>query len=136
MWDSFIKWFGDDTSNGNNTSSIFNNATIKLYSYNECDEDFFGEKHEYQCKGEYPADVQPLSPESSQRVFGKILQDTYNVYLNINVPVKDIDLIRIPDEGTFEIVGSVETWNHGLINHKKLTIKKLRKEEINYEHVD
>ena len=87
---------------------FFNNATIKLYSYNECDEDFFGEKHEYQCKGEYPADVQPLSP----------------------------DLIRIPDEGTFEIVGSVETWNHGLINHKKLTIKKLRKEEINYEHVD
>ena len=97
---------------------------------------FFGEKHEYQCKGEYPADVQPLSPESSQRVFGKILQDTYNVYLNINVPVKDTDLIRIPDEGTFEIVGSVETWNHGLINHKKLTIKKLRKEEINYENVD
>nr|DAY53163.1 MAG TPA: hypothetical protein [Caudoviricetes sp.] len=115
---------------------FFNNATIKLYSYNECDEDFFGEKHEYQCKGEYPADVQPLSPESSQRVFGKILQDTYNVYLNINVPIKDTDLIRIPDEGTFEIVGSVETWNHGLINHKKLTIKKLRKEEINYEHVD
>ena len=56
--------------------------------------------------------------------------------MNINVPVKDTDLIRIPDEGTFEIVGSVETWNHGLINHKKLTIKKLRKEEINYEHVD
>ena len=28
MWDSFIKWFGDDNSNGNNTSSIFNNATI------------------------------------------------------------------------------------------------------------
>ena len=26
---------------------FFNNATIKLYSYNECDEDFFGEKHEY-----------------------------------------------------------------------------------------
>lgn len=114
---------------------FFKNATIQLYSYNELgEEDFFGEKHEYQMKGEYPADVQPLSPESSQRVFGKILQDTYNVYLNIDVPVEDTDLIKIPDEGTFEIVGSVEKWNHGLINHKKITIKKHRKEGINYEH--
>lgn len=119
---------------------FFKNATIQLYSYNELeDEDFFGEKHEYTFKGEYPADVQPLSPESSQRVFGKILQDTYNVYLNINVPVEDTDLIKILDggnEGTFEIVGSVETWNHGLIDHKKLTIQKHRKKEINYEHVN
>lgn len=106
---------------------FFKNATIQLYSYNETEEDFFGEKHEYHCKGEYPVDIQPLSPESSQKVFGKILQDTYNVYLNINVPVEDTDLIRIPGEGTFKIVGSVETWNHGLINHKKLTIRKQRK---------
>lgn len=28
MWDSFINWFGDGNSNGSNTSSIFNNATI------------------------------------------------------------------------------------------------------------
>ena len=30
MWDSFINWFGfgDGSSNGNNTSSIYNNATI------------------------------------------------------------------------------------------------------------
>ncbi|MCR5027003.1 MAG: hypothetical protein K6A34_06150 [Methanobrevibacter sp.] len=113
---------------------FFENARIELYSYNEQEEDFFGEKHEYQSKGEYPADVQPLSPASSQRVFGKILQDTYKVLLNIDVPIEDTDLIKIPNLGTFEIVGSVETWNHGLIDHKEITIKKHRKEVINYEH--
>lgn len=114
---------------------FFKNANIELYSYDEqSEEDFFGEKHEYHIKGSYPADVQPLSPESSQRVFGKILQDTYKVLLNMNVPIEDTDLIKIPDMGTFEIVGSVETWNHGLIDHKEITIKKHRKEVINYEH--
>lgn len=112
---------------------FFKNACIQLFSYNEQEEDFFGEKHEYQCKGEYPADIQPLSPESSQRVFGKILQDTYTVLLDITVPVEDTDLVKIPNEGTFEIVGSVETWNHGLINHKEITLKKRRKAVINYD---
>ena len=117
--------------------SFFNNTIIQLFSYDElAEEDFYGEKHEYNLKGEYPADVQPLSPESSQRVFGKILQDTYKAYLDIDVPIEDTDLIKIPNEGTFEIVGSVETWNHGLINHKKVTLKKHRKDVINYEHVN
>ena len=115
--------------------AFFNNTCIQLFSYNELsEEDFFGEKHEYQLKGEYHADIQPLSPASSQRVFGKILQDTYKIYLNIDVPIEDTDLIKIPDEGTFEIVGSVEKWNHGLINHQKVTIKKHRKDVIHYEH--
>ena len=114
---------------------FFKNTSIQLYEYIELtEEDFFGEKHEYRYKGEYSADIQPLTPSSSMQEFGKILQDTYRLYLNIDVPVIDTDLIRIPDTGTFEIIGSVEKWNHGLINHQKCTIKRRRKTVIPYEH--
>ena len=108
--------------------SFFNNTTIELYSFQQGGYDDYGRKNNYTLKGEYPADIQPLSPQSSQQIFGKILQDTYKMYLNIDVPIEDTDIIKIPGEGTFEIVGSVETWNHGLINHKKVTLQKHRKE--------
>ena len=116
------------------TIPYFNNTKIQLFEYVEThEEDFYGEKHHYKYQGEYPADIQPLSPDSQQKIFGKILQDTYKMYLAIDVPIKDTYLIKIPNEGTFEIVGSVETWNHGLLNHKKVILKKHRKEVIHYE---
>ena len=114
--------------------TFFNNTTIQLYGYVELDEeDFFGEKHEYRLKGEYNCDIQPVTPSSSQQTFGRIVQDTYKIYLNIDVPIDGTDLIRIPDLGTFEIVGSVEKWNH-VLDYQKATIKKRRKDVIPYEH--
>ncbi|MBR0272372.1 MAG: hypothetical protein IJQ68_10375 [Methanobrevibacter sp.] len=110
--------------------AFFNNTLIQLYSFEEGEYDDYGRKNNYSLKGEYSADIQPLSPQSSQQIFGKILQDTYKMYLNSNVPIEDTDIVKIPGEGTFEIFGSVETWNHGLINHKKVTLQKQRKELI------
>lgn len=110
--------------------AFFKNTIIELYSFQEGEYDDYGRKNDYVLKGEYSADIQPLSPQSSQQIFGKILQDTYKMYLNIDVPIEDTDMVKIPSQGTFEIVGSVEVWNHGLINHKKVTLKKLRKDEL------
>ena len=107
--------------------AFFNNTTIELYSFEEGGYDDYGRKNNYSLKGKYPADIQPLSPASQQQIFGKILQDTYKAYLNSDVPAEETDLIKIPDEGVFEIIGSVEIWNHGLINHKKITLQKQRK---------
>lgn len=114
--------------------TFFNNTNIQLFEYVELDEeDFFGEKHEYRFKGEYNVDIQPVTPSSSQEIFGRIVQDTYKIYLNIDVPISDTDLIKVPDFGTFEIIGSVEKWNH-LLHYQKAIIKKHRKEVIHYEH--
>ena len=74
-------------------------------------------------------DLQPLSPESSQQVFGRIEQDTYKMYLSKDIPIESTDLIKIPDLGTFEIVGSPQKWNH-LLEHTKIIIKKHRKDVI------
>ena len=100
--------------------AFFNNTLIQLYSFEEGEYDDYGRKNNYSLKGEYSADIQPLSPQSSQQIFGKILQDTYKMYLNSNVPIEDTDIVKIPGE----------TWNHGLINHKKVTLQKQRKELI------
>ena len=51
---------------------FFNNATIKLYSYNECDEDFFGEKHEEQPFFTRRSQKTLLFPENRNLVFFRL----------------------------------------------------------------
>ena len=110
--------------------TFFNNTTIQLYSYQPTGEyDEYGKKYEYICKGTYEVDLQPLSPESSQQVFGRIEQDTYKMYLSCDIPIESTDLIKIQDLGTFEIVGSPQKWNH-LLEYTKVIIKKRRKEVV------
>ena len=108
--------------------TFFNNTTIQLYSYQPTGEyDEYGKKYEYTCKGTYEVDLQPLSPESTQKVFGRIEQDTYKMYCSPEIPIESTDLIKIPDLGTFEIVGTPEKWNH-LLNYTKVILHKHRKD--------
>lgn len=110
--------------------TFFNNTTIQLYGYVETGGyDQYGKTVTYELKGTYEVDLQPLTPESSQRVFGKILQDTYKMYLSPDIPITDKDLIKIEGLGTFEIVGTPETWNH-ILDHTKVILQKHRKEVI------
>ena len=106
---------------------FFPNVTIDIYTYqsNNDEYDYYGKKTEYVFKQSVEADMQPLSPTSSLREFGKILQDTYKVILNINTEITDTDQLVINNE-KYEIVGSVSTWNH-VLPHKEILIKKLRK---------
>lgn len=108
--------------------TFFNNASIQLYSYAPTGEyDEYGKQYECQLKGTYPVDLQPLSPSSTQQLFGRIEQDTYKIYLSSEITVESTDIIKIPELGTFEIIGTPEKWNH-LLNYTKLIIKKHRKE--------
>ena len=110
--------------------TFFNNTTIQLYAYQPTGEiDEYGKKFEYVSKGNFEVDLQPLSPESSQQVFGRIEQDTYKMYLSSDVPIESTDLIKIPDLGTFEIVGSPQKWNH-FLEHTKGILRKHRKEGV------
>lgn len=107
---------------------FFNNTTIQLYSYQSTGEyDEYGKKFEYKCKGIFEVDLQPLSPSSSQQIFGRIEQDTYKMYLSIDVPITSTDLVKIEDLGVFEIVGTPEKWNH-ILNHTKVILQKHRKD--------
>lgn len=109
---------------------FFDNVKLDLYSYNtESSFDEYGETTEsYIFRETVTADMQAYSPQSSLREFGKILQDTYRVYLSKDVEVYDTDQIRLGDK-KFEIMGSVEDWNH-ILPYRKITVKLQRKEGV------
>ena len=108
---------------------FFPNVSMDIYSYitDNRDHDYYGQVNEYVLKESVEVDMQPLSPTSSLREFGKILQDTYKVIMSIDVNITDTDKIII-DDIEYEIVGSVDTWNH-VLPHKEILIRKLRKTE-------
>lgn len=106
---------------------FYPNTTAELWAYNE--ETMFDEYGDpltdYTFRETVEADIQPVSPTSSLKEFGKILQDTYKLYLDINTEIHDTDRIIIDDK-KYEIIGSVEVWNH-ILKFKKVTIRLQRK---------
>lgn len=109
---------------------FFPNETMDIYTHQTIndDYDYYGGKNDYVFKETVQVDMQPLSPTSSLREFGKILQDTYKVILDIDVEITDTDKLII-NNIEYEIVGSVDTWNH-VLPHKEILIRKLRKNEM------
>ncbi|MBQ9024755.1 MAG: hypothetical protein IJ104_00600 [Methanobrevibacter sp.] len=108
---------------------FFPNAMMELYSYNQSTGEYteWGEPlPEYTLRDEVEVDFQPISAKSSMEEFGKILQDTYVVYMSIDTEIYDTDLIVI-DGVKYSVIGSIEVWNH-IIHHKRMTIQKQRKQ--------
>ena len=108
---------------------FFPNATMELYSYNQSTGEYteWGEQlPEYTLRDTVSVDFQPISAKSSMEQFGKILQDTYVVYMSIDTEIYDTDLIVI-DGVKYSVIGSIEIWNH-IIHHKRMTVQKQRKQ--------
>lgn len=117
---------------------FFPNATMEIYSYSQTTGEYtdYGEPlEEYVLRGTVEVDFQPASGrgvssvQSSMEEYGKILQDTYVVYMPIDTEIYDTDLIIIEDV-KYSIMGSIETWNH-IISHKRMMLKKQRKQDVN-----
>lgn len=106
---------------------LFPNEEMDIYTCQNGSFDYYGSQNEYVYKETISVDMQLISPTSSLREFGKILQDTYRVIMDENVQIKDTDQLRIND-AKYEIIGSIENCNHGLIPHKEMVIKRQRKE--------
>ena len=106
---------------------FFPNEEMDIYILqdNEDSYDYYGATNEYAYKETISVDIQPLSPTSSLREFGKILQDTYKVIFDINVEIDDTAQLRI-NNTKYEIIGSISTWNH-VLPHKEMLIRKQRK---------
>lgn len=108
---------------------FFINATIELYEYTEEEEyDVYGEPIiNYEKTGEYPCDWQTLSTRDSQLMFGKILNNTFKIFLDIDVPVNDKMMIkRKGEQDTYMVIGSPQKYEH-FLRHQELTIQKTRK---------
>ena len=109
---------------------FFPDDDIELWEYSEDGEipNFFGETEaSYHLIGVYKGDFQNMSPKDSIEEYGKILQDTYKCYFNIDVPVTDTMILRkVGEEATYTINGSPLKYTH-LIPHIKVNLTKQRK---------
>ena len=109
---------------------FFPNEQIELWEYKDSEIKYnvYGEpEEEYNLITTVPCDIQPMSPQDNIKSFGKILQDTYKIYLDKNIPITDTMIIRVvgkPD--TYKITGTPMLNNH-LLHHKKIILKKQRK---------
>lgn len=107
---------------------VFPNTILEAYEYVETNElDEYDEPiTEYVFKTSTPADIQPLTPNDSMHEYGKILEDTYKVYIPSDISIEDTDIIKFEnDKSTYKIIGSVSKWNH-ILQHNKIIIQKQR----------
>ena len=111
---------------------FFPNCEIELWDYTEDDvlPNIYGEVEQYYVLVDVvECDFQNLSNQDSLKEFGKILQDTYKLYLDVNVPINDRMIIRkVGEKWTYEIKGTPMTNFHfDITNHKKIIVQKHRK---------
>ena len=108
---------------------FFPNCTIELYDYTENEEyDIYGEPIvSYNKVGEYICDFQTLSTRDQQLMFGKILNDTFKLFLDFDVPITDKMMIKKKGENnTYVLIGSSQKYDH-FLKHQEITVQKTRK---------
>lgn len=109
--------------------SFFNNIDMDIYMYEQTKQyDEYGEQiSKYTYQETIEADMQPMNVSSQLQEFGKILTDTYKVYLPTNTTIEDTSHLRI-NGSCYEIIGSPSNNNH-VLPHIKIVIRKLQEEE-------
>lgn len=110
---------------------FFPQTWIELWEYTENEDvpNFFGETTEdYEYVGDYYVDFQNLSPKDNPQEYGKLLEDTFKIYLDSDVPISDTMIIRKKDDPsiTYKIKGSPQHYNT-LIPHIKVIVQRTRK---------
>ena len=108
--------------------AFFPNEEIELWSYNETEEynDYGDPIVEYNLVGTYPCNIDPLTTNDSIKKYGKILQDTYTVFLDSDVPIEDTMILRLKGKPeTFKILGTPMLYNH-FLKHYEVEIQKQR----------
>ena len=109
---------------------FFPNCTIEYYEYTEEEEyDVYGEPIvSYEKRGECVSDFQPLSSRDSQLMFGKILNDTFKIFVDYDVPLNDKMMIKKQGQpDTYMILGGPLKYDH-FLRHQELTVQKTRKQ--------
>ena len=61
-------------------------------------------------------------------MFGKILTDTYKLFLDYDVPITDKMMVKKEGEDdTYVLIGSPQKYDH-FLKHQEITIQKTRKQ--------
>ena len=109
---------------------FFPQTYIELWEYTEKEDipNFFGESSsDYIYVGTYFVDFQNMTPKDTEKEYGKLLEDTYKIYLDTNVPITDTMIIRKQNQTTtYSILGTPQIYNT-LIPHIKVLVQKQRK---------
>lgn len=109
---------------------FFQNETLELYEYTEKEsrDRFLGEpEYVYEYKKSVPCDFQPASPKDSQMEYGKILEDSYKIYIDGSVDITDTMILKLKGKkDTYKITGTPLNNNH-FLKHKKIIVQKQRK---------
>lgn len=103
---------------------------IELWEYTEEEDipNFFGESSvEYKYIGSFMGDFQNSSPRDIPEDYGKVLQDSYKVYFDSDVPVTDTMILRKEGEKDTYTVNGSPLHYHTLIPHIKVLLTKDRK---------
>lgn len=109
---------------------FFPNEEVELWEYNEEGEipNFYGEPIiQYTHVGTFTVDFQPVTQKDAMNDYGKTLEDTYKMYLDLSVPITDTMILRLegkPD--TYSIVGTPIFNNHNVVPHIKVIVQKQR----------
>lgn len=109
---------------------FFKPDNVELWAYTESNTvNMYGEPEvTYTLIGTYPCDFQPINAADTVKEFGKLLEDTYRIFLDYNVPVNDKMILRIVGSSdTYELIGSPSIFKTTILKHIELTVQKQRK---------
>ena len=103
---------------------------MEIFSYTDSlVKDAYGNfKKEYIYRETVPVDFQASSRRDKLTEAGEILQDTYKIYLDVNVTVNSNDIFKDEDGNTYTIIGTPIVNNRfKLTKHKKIEVQKTNK---------
>ena len=110
---------------------FFPNENLEIFQYRETSElnSYLEPKKEYCLTNTVPCDFQIMTPNDDLKEFGEVRNDTYKIYIDLNVEVDSSCILRIQGhEDTYEITGTVIHNNHLTpVQHKKIVCIKQRK---------
>lgn len=112
---------------------FFKSDTVELWDYTETETvNVYGEPEvSYNLIGSYPCNFQPITVNDSIKEFGKVLEDTYRIFLEHNVPVTSKMILKIVgQEDTYEVIGSPSIFKTTILKHIEVTVQKQRKPTI------
>jgi hypothetical protein len=108
----------------------FPNTTLKQYSYSESAElDEYGNPIEsYVFVRDVRVDFQQASEKDRLTSAGELLQDTYRIFMDINLSVEPNDIFKDNNGDTYTIIGSPVVNNRFVATqHKKIVVQKTNK---------
>lgn len=110
--------------------AYYPNIDMDICSYTDTEElDAYGNPVKaYVYRETIKVDFQPSSRNDRLTEAGEILQDTYRIFLDVNVPVDPTDIFRDSEGNTYTIVGTPILNNRFKVTqHRRVELQKTNK---------